>query len=232
MDYKRNAQFFDDSAAKKAKMLKLIGIGVILLGLIFTIVVFAARLFKMQAVAIVLIIAGFVVFFWGSSLVVKEEELTDELERKEKQVRDVMYEKFNFPPNYDKRSKTFVGCDYTKTPGVTKTLLNKQELSPDCVATEVYFATEGRKIGVFILSRSFSMLSEVQEDTELRLHFEDFDDVGLGHVELEGGKRAAEVCFYKEEQKVLSFPVMNSDYYSEEFFADLLHARKRYLKIR
>lgn len=233
MDYKRNSDFFQNSVAKSAKVLKIIGIVACLVGAIFMLLVFSNRsLMKLQLVPIVLVIGGIVFYFWGQSKVVKEEELTDVLDIKLKQVEDVVYEIFNYPANYKKQTKGFVGCVYTKTPGVVRQLMNKEYMSPDCVVTQVYYTTEGRKVGVFIYTREFSMLSEAQTDSQKLLKFEDFDDAGVGHIELEEGRRATTVCFYKEGEKIFEFPVMNSDYYSEEFFADLLHARKRFLKIK
>ena len=228
MDYKRNADFFQNSVAKSAKIFKIVGVALCLIGVIFMILVFTSRsLMKMQIVPIVLLIGGIVAFFWGDAKIVKEEELTDVLEIKQKQVEDIVYEIFNYPANFRKQTKSFVGCDYTKNPGVVRQLNNKEFMSPDCVVTQVYFATEGKKIGAFVFKREFSMLSEAQTDTQKLIKFEDFDDAGVGHIDLGEGKRATVVCFYKEGEVVYQFPVMNSDYYSEEFFADLLHARKR-----
>ena len=217
MDYKRNSDFFQNSVAKSAKVLKIIGIVACLIGAIFMLLVFTNRsLMKLQLVPIVLVIGGIVFYFWGQSKVVKEEELTDVLDIKLKQVEDVVYEIFNYPANYKKQTKGFVGCVYTKTPGVVRPLMNKEYMSTECVVT----------------TREFSMLSEAQTDSQKLLKFEDFDDAGVGHIELDEGRRATTVCFYKEGEKIFEFPVMNSDYYSEEFFADLLHARKRFLKIK
>jgi len=233
MDYKRNADFFQNSVAKSAKIFKIVGIALCLVGVIFMILVFTSRsLMKLQIVPLVLLVGGIVAFFWGDAKIVKEEELTDVLDIKQKQVEDIVYEIFNYPANFRKQTKSFVGCDYTKNPGVVRQLNNKEYMSPDCVVTQIYFATEGRKIGAFVYMREFSMLSEAQKDTQKLIKFEDFDDAGVGHIDLGEGKKATVVCFYKEGQKIYEFPVMNSDYYSEEFFADLLHARKRYLKIK
>ena len=233
MDYKRNSDFFQNSVDKSAKVLKIIGAILCIVGVVFTILVFNTRgLMKFQIVPLILIVGGVVAFFWGQSMIVKEEELTDILAIKEKQVDDIVYEIFNYPANFRKQTKSFVGCVYTKNPGMIRQLNNKEYMSPVCVVTQVYFATEGKKIGAFVYMREFSMLSEAQTDTQKLIKFEDFDDAGVGHIDIGDGKRATVVCFYKEGEKVYEFPVMNSDYYSEEFFADLLHARKRYLKIK
>lgn len=233
MDYKRNADFFQNSVAKSAKVLKIVGLALCLVGAIFLVLVFTNRsLMKLQIVPLALIIGGIVCFFWGDAKVVKEEELTDTLAIKQKQVEDIVYEIFNYPANFRKQTKNFVGCDYTKTPGMIRQLNNKEFLSPDCVVTQIYFSTEGRRIGAFVYTREFSMLSEAQTDTQKLIKFEDFDDAGVGHIELGDGKKATTVCFYKEGEKIYEFPVINSDYYSEEFFADLLHARKRILNLK
>ena len=142
MDYKRNSDFFQNSVAKSAKVLKIIGIVACLVGAVFMLLVFTNRsLMKLQLVPIVLIIGGVVFYFWGQSKIVKEEELTDILDIKLKQVEDVVYEIFNYPANFRKQTKSFVGCDYTKTPGVVRQLNNKEYMSPDCVVTQIYFAT-------------------------------------------------------------------------------------------
>ncbi len=227
MDYSTNQRFFNPDNARMIKRL----------------VIFSIPLFVIAAVLLwywgfgllILRILGYVLAVGGIALLaiafgkrVKEGEVTAYVEQGKKEVSTLCGDALGYPSDLASGSLFLTGAVTADQlpagafPG--KKLKSGSILTPEVAYSFLYI----RKNGVYTFSRIQSLVEEKTVDKNCEFTFEDFDSAVIEPVT--AGEKASLLKLKKGKEVVWQAPTFLNDYSQDEFVANLLHTRERYLR--
>lgn len=227
MDYKNNQRYFDAEFNKKTSRILMIAVGAI--GL-FAVLVVLRMIFRgifwmlVSYVGTPCLVAGVILLFWALSRVVKESEVTGDTDNLIKALKDECLEKLEYPSDADSKALTFVGCHITNDNiDKAKKLKSGNYINEDLIISFFY-----EKNGVvYITQRTVSLVHEGTKDVEKKLAFADFDEAKVETDTLKNEVKINFVRFYKDNKVIFETPLVDNDYYKEEYFKAIMHDKER-----
>lgn len=225
IDYERNKKFFDKKYMKNNATLRGIGWGLAVVGAICVLLVMYARMWVLSAVAWPLLIAGVVILCVVLAKQVKDSEVTEVFEGKNKQFTEVCREKLDFPDDFSVMAMTFMGCRLESGTEDLRKLKNGNYINQSPEITVLYI--DSKKKRLFIGCRCYS-LTEASEKTEfLEIPYGDFDRAEIVRESADDGKgKLSRFVLSGEGKEIFSSPLSDSDYYKEEFIGDIVHKKE------
>lgn len=227
MDYSRNAKFFDAKYMKKYKTLSTVGWVLAIIGAVCVLIsMFGGRhgMYFFHLIGWPLLIPGVVLLCIVLGKVVKESEIAEIMEVKEKRFADQCNEKLGYPSDITEESMTFTGCEITSdNAGGLRKLRNGSYISTQPKITHLYIDLMKKKIriGCYL----YSLIEEKEEVVFQEIPFSDFDRSEIV-TEKVGGVDSKRVVLSLGDQKVFSSPILSSDYYKEEFIGTIIHKKE------
>ena len=156
---------------------------------------------------------------------VKESEVTgvgDELIR---EVKETCNERLDFPDDFEERSLIFVGCPINDgNIENARKLKSGNYLTPEFIISLFY----EKKNELYIMQRTVSLIKEGYSDVEKKLSYSDFDKCLVEIDTLKNGAKINFVRFYKDGAVFFETPLVDNDYYKEEYFNTVMHDKERF----
>ena len=226
MDYQANARFFDRQFRKRNSTWRTIGAGASGVGGVFVALSMFMRggyFFYMFGWPI--LIFGVVVLLVAANKRVRESDVTSQADTVIDSLKELCKEKLDYPEDFDSRALIFAGCALNEDNiSSAKKLKSGNYLGPELIISIFY----EKKGSLFIMQRTFSLIKEGHTDVEKNLSFNDFDSVGVETDTLKNGARINFVRFYKDGALFFEAPLVDNDYYKEEYFVTLMHDKERF----
>lgn len=228
MDYGTNLKFFDGKHRKKVKLLKAIGLPLMLVGLLM-LVLSSFRgmgLWFLGSFCWIPLIVGVPMWAVSLSMKVKESDMMDLVEKAKRDFKDYAEDKLNYPSDLHQNSLILIGScqdpDGRENERQPRTLKSGGLLYPIVTYAYIYI----RRDRVTVLTRRLSLCEEWSEDKAADYDFADFDGAGVQPVANDLGKAYA-FCLKQGDEVIFTTPVFIDDYTKEAFAADILHAKER-----
>ncbi len=230
MDYKSNEHFFDVKYNKKTSMIFVpgaiaAGIGGFLIAGSYIIGGFFWMLSNILGWP--LLIAGVVLLCVAFSRMVKESEVTGETDELIKALKDECIEKLEYPSDADSKAIVFAGCHITNDNIDTARKLKSGNYINENLILSFFYEKNGV---VNITQRTVSLVKEGYTDVEKKLSFDDFDNVAVETDTLKNEVKINFVRFYKDGKVIFETPLVDNDYYKEEYFNSIMHDKERLSK--
>ncbi|MBQ7354318.1 MAG: hypothetical protein IJW62_02220 [Clostridia bacterium] len=228
MDYGTNLKFFDLNHRKKVKLLKVIGIPLMLVGAVLLIVTSFGGygMWYLSTPAWGMLVIGGPLWAVSLSMKVKESDMMNLVEDAKRDFKDYAEDKLNYPSDLHQNSLILVGScqdpDGRESERQPRTLKSGGLLYPIVTYAYLYI----RRDRVTVLTRRLSLCEEWSEDKAADYDFADFDGAGVQPVANDLGKAYA-FCLKQGDEVIFSTPVFIDDYTKEAFAADILHAKER-----
>ncbi|MGM9680698.1 MAG: hypothetical protein ACI3XR_04245 [Eubacteriales bacterium] len=227
MDYSRNAKFFDEKYMKKYGILRAIGWTLSVIGAVCVLIsMFGGRrgLYFFHLIGWPLLIPGVVLLCIVLSKLIKESEITEIMEVKEKRFADLCNEKLGFPSDVSEESMIFTGCDVTsENASDFRKLRSGNFISPRPQITHLYVDLMKKKL--CIGSYTYSLIEETEATDFQEIPFSDFDRSEIV-TEKVGDIDSRRFVLSLGDKEVFSSPIAASDYYKEEFIGTIIHKKE------
>ena len=228
MDYNNNARFFDKEFNRKNGTAIAIGSAASGIGGVLVALSLFGRGFTnyiFHSLGWPFLIFGVVVLCIAFSKRVKESEVTgvgDELIR---EVKETCNERLDFPDDFEERSLIFVGCPINDgNIENARKLKSGNYLTPEFIISLFY----EKKNELYIMQRTVSLIKEGYSDVEKKLSYSDFDKCLVEIDTLKNGAKINFVRFYKDGAVFFETPLVDNDYYKEEYFNTVMHDKERF----
>lgn len=227
VDFLRNAKFFDAKYMKKYGLLRAIGWTLAVVGAACVLIsMFGGRrgMYFFHFIGWPLLIPGVILLCIVLGKLIKESEITEIMEVKEKHFSDLCNEKLGYPSDVTDESMTFTGCEITsENVGTLRKLKSGNYIGTNPQITHLYLDLMKKKI--CIGSYTYS-LTEDKENTEFQeIPFSDFDRSEIV-TEKVGDVDSRRFVLSKESKEVFSSPISANDYYKEEFISGIVHKKE------
>ncbi len=227
MDYKNNQRYFDTKFNQTTSKIFIVsgaalGLAILLYilrafvgGIIFVILRYAGT---------PLIVIGVILLFIALSRIVKESEVTGDTDSLIKALNDECLEKLEYPSDADEKSLVFAGCRITNDNiDRARKLKSGNYINEDLIISFFY-----EKNGVVsIKQRTISLVKEGTTDVEMKLSLDDFDSVRIETDTLKNDVKVNFVRFFKDNKIVFEAPLVDNDYYKEEYFKTIMHDKEK-----
>ena len=229
MDYKNNQRFFDKEFNKKTSVIFTVGaiaagIGglIVVLGLLGIM-----RYYISYSIGWPILIFGVIVLLVAFSRMVKESEITGVGDGLIAELKEKVNESLEYPDDLELRSIVFVGCAVTdENLDKARKLKSGNYVSPELTISFFY----EKKDGIYIAERIVSFLKEGHTDKETFFKYGDFDLVRVDNETLKNEAKVSFVRFYKDNKIIYEAPLMDNDYYKEEYFNTVMHNKEKFDK--
>ena len=227
MDYQANARFFDRKFRKSNARMRAIGAASSGVGGVCVAISMFMRWggYAFYVIGWPLLIFGVVVLLVAANKRVRESDVTSQADIIIDELKELCKEKLDYPEDFDSRALVFAGSVLNdENISAAKKLKSGNYLGSDLVITIFY----EKKGSLFIMQRTISFVKEGHTDIEKNLSFNDFDSVGVETDTLKNGAKINSVRFYKDGTVFLEAPLVDNDYYKEEYFVTLMHDKERF----
>lgn len=224
IDYARNKKFFDKKYMKNNSILR--GIGWVLAGVGGVCAALAMiGVWALYMVGWPLLITGVVILCVALAKQVKDSEVIEVFEGKNKQFTEVCREKLDFPDDFTVMSMTFMGCRLEKGTEDLRKLKNGNYINQNPEITFLYI--DSRKKVLFIGYCCYSLTEESEKVEYLEIPYADFDRAELVRESVDDGKgKLCRFVLSGAGKEIFSSPLSDSDYYKEEFIGDIVHKKE------
>lgn len=226
MDYQANARFFDRQFRKRNSTWRAIGAGASGVGgVCVALSMFMRGGYFFYMFGWPILIFGVVVLLVAANKRVRESDVTSQADTVIDSLKELCKEKLDYPEDFDSRALIFAGCALNEDNiSSAKKLKSGNYLGPELIIS-IFYENKG---SLFIMQRTFSLIKEGHTDVEKNLSFNDFDSVGVETDTLKNGARINFVRFYKDGALFFETPLVDNDYYKEEYFVTLMHDKERF----
>ena len=134
-------------------------------------------------------------------------------------------ERLDFPDDFEERSLIFVGCPINDgNIENARKLKSGNYLTPEFIISLFY----EKKNELYIMQRTVSLIKEGYSDVEKKLSYSDFDKCLVEIDTLKNGAKINFVRFYKDGAVFFETPLVDNDYYKEEYFNTVMHDKERF----
>lgn len=227
MDYSRNAKFFDKKYMKKYGILRAIGWTLAVVGAACVLIsMFGGRhgMYFFHLIGWPLLIPGVVLLCIVLSKLIKESEITEIMEVKEKRFADLCNEKLGYPSDVTEESLIFTGCEITSENAADfRKLRSGSYIGTRPQITHLYVDLMKKKL--FIGSYTYSLIEESEATDFQEIPFSDFDRSEIV-TEKVGEIDSRRFVLSLGDKEVFSSPISAIDYYKEEFIGAIIHKKE------
>ncbi|MGM9637412.1 MAG: hypothetical protein ACI3YK_05430 [Eubacteriales bacterium] len=227
MDYVRNAKFFDEKYMKKYGILRAIGWALSIVGAACVLIsMFGGRrgMSFFHFIGWPLLIPGVVLLCIVLNKLIKESEITEVMDVKEKRFADLCNEKLGYPSDVTDESMIFTGCEITsENMGDLRKLKSGNYIGTNPQITHLYVDLMKKRLCIGSYTYSFV---EDKEKTEFQeIPFSDFDRSEIV-TEKVGNVDSRRFVLSNGNKEIFSSPISADDYYKEEFIGGIVHKKE------
>jgi hypothetical protein len=228
IEYPRIARFFDKKFVKRYTILFVIGGILAALGGAIIVVNLLGHysLFMLQTPGWISLVIGAVILSIAFSRIVKESEIRDICEIKEKRFLESCWEKLDYPEDKGDMSILLHGYQLDDGKGqMIRRLKAGNYIGTEPTVTLLYIHTKKKELAVF--TSRFSLVENKEEKRFETFSFSDFEKAEIVPEKINDQITSYRFLLKNGEKILSSSPMTHTDYYIDEFLQKIAHSREK-----